>query len=216
MMLFGCDGPASPAVTFKLIQLYPTFRCPKTDLFAQWITHPPTKIEIHVNGELWKTGPDQGSYKISADVIDDLALDEVEVKFVPITSQSREEPTFTIKTFFHNMQVIVSPAQVPTDTKKYTDELPDELWDDNIFVDEVSLIGPKEYECSFDDPRTKHHEWSVDKGMSGLLLKKEEFKATFNPEVQAQGEWIYKTNAACALSKPSYNSPQFTLNCFCK
>lgn len=213
--------PPPPGANFKTFVVNPLFRCPNTDVRISYSTSPDTEVIITFGGQS-VTAPGHGDYVIPADTINDLG-DEVTVN-VKINAQNGESRNPTIKTLLRATKIIRTGLRLTDNQYRFEIEMPDEAWDDNIYINRLELISPRFYTCT--GSTTEHKiNWQYDKGIyvSGYLTKDNGFAISLSPEVQAQGSWFYtfqnpSNDIYCDGWKLFYHSvaPQVQHTCFCK
>ena len=213
--------PPPSGANFKYFVVNPLFRCPNTDVRISYSTSPDTEVIIKF-GDQTETAPGHGDYVIPANIINSFG-DELDVS-VTINAENGESKNVTIKTLLRATKIIRSGLRLADNENRFEIEMPDEAWDDNIYVNKLELVSPKYYTCmgSLDEHDIN---WQYDKGIyvSGYLTKDNGFANSLSPDVQAQGSWFYTfqnpgDDRFCDGYKLWYSSayPQVQHTCFCK
>lgn len=187
--IMATNGTPTPTANFKEFSVYPQERCPSTDVRAHWSTSPATDILIKYGDQVVRQGP-TGDYVIAAASLNSLPND-VEIEF-RIDRDGGEVKKVRIHTIRGIEYYSRTGLNVATTTYRYQVALPPETWDPKIYTYSLELTAPRDYTCT--GSITQHFlTWQYDKGMatSGYLVKENGFKASFEPQVQAAGDWYF-------------------------
>jgi len=200
--------PSNSKSVFKEISVYPTKRCPGTDVRAHWVTSPAKNIIIKLAGQTIEKGP-RGDYVFMGQDLDS-HQNIVEVEF-RIDCNDCDVKKFKIQTS-RGMDYYKSFGASLRDVNyRYRVILPPKEWDDKLVTHNIELSKPKIYTCS--NSLTEHNlNWHYNKGRdsSGFLNKENGFRESFSRTIQTSGDWYF------SISSPDneYTCPGWELNTY--
>ncbi len=216
----ACDGlTQQKKANFKELEVYPEFRCPGEDVRAHWTTFPDTPIKIQFEGrEVSEAG--HGDWVLRASDADSLS-DPLEITF-KIGTAGGETLKKTVDTIHGYEYIARTGTEYDADNYKYKIDLPDQCWSDDIYVYEINIILPKNFNCTEKTGRKDYWlNWQYDKTFyySGYLNKDNFYNAVFSNGVQAQGIWLFgitNPNTSCLEWETLANQPAVQYKVACK